>query len=478
VSPNRPSQYLADLVRELCLLPNETEWVEFKRNNDDPEEIGEYISALANSAALQERPYAYLVWGIDDKTHDVVGTTVNPREARKGAEELESWLLRKLVPKLEFYFHEASVDGKRVVVLEIERTARQPVQFGGIEYIRVGSYKKPLKEYAEKERALWRLFDRTPFEDGVASENLSQDEVVELLDHAKYFNLVGRPEPAQREQILSALSDERLIKRNDAGMWNITNLGAILFAKELKRFSSLERKAARVIVYEGNDRTSTIGEQVGTRGYANGFRGLIAHIEGRLPANEVIERSLRRTVPMYPTIAIRELVANALIHQDFSIRGAGPTVEIFKDRMEITNPGAPLLVTERFLDLPPRSRNEALASIMRRMGICEERGSGIDKVVQATEVSQLPAPLFAVRGESTLAVLYAHRPPGRMDGDERHRDCYRTTGPKDWRTTTLGGAPAPTPPRPNGSRRSNPRLLPTRVPQVCEQRPAYERVAA
>jgi predicted HTH transcriptional regulator len=147
-------------------------------------------------------------------------------------------------------------------------------------------------------------------------------------------------------------------------------------------------------------------------------------VNGLIPSNEIIEEALRKTVPMYPTVAVRELVANALIHQDFFIRGAGPTVEIFADRLEVTNPGAPLVGADRFLDLPPQSRNESIASLMRRMGICEERGSGIDKVVAETENFQLPAPLFEVRGDATRAVLFAHRPLDKMDRDDRIRACY------------------------------------------------------
>ena len=95
---------------------------------------------------------------------------------------------------------------------------------------------------------------------------------------------------------------------------------------------------------------------------------------------------------MYPELAVRELVANAVIHQGFSLRGTGLMIEMFADRMEITNPGEPLIQTERFIDSPPRSRNEALASFMRWVGVCEERGSGFDKVVSMTELYQLPAP--------------------------------------------------------------------------------------
>ena len=127
---------------------------------------------------------------------------------------------------------------------------------------------------------------------------------------------------------------------------------------------------------------------------------------------------------VYPELAIRELVANALIHQDLGVGGAGPMVELFDDRMEITNPGMPLVETDRFLDTPPKSRNEALASLLRRIGICEERGSGIDKVVFQTEFYQLPAPIFEAGGDSTRVILFAPRPLSEMQKADRIRACY------------------------------------------------------
>jgi len=177
-------------------------------------------------------------------------------------------------------------------------------------------------------------------------------------------------------------------------------------------------------VYAGRDRLRTLREQPGQRGYAAGFAGLIDYVNALLPRNEVIGKALREDVPMFPEPAVRELIANALIHQDFTISGTGPMIEIFSDRMEITNPGDPLVSTERFLDMPPRSRNEALASFMRRVGICEERGSGVDKVVSQTEFYQLPAPIFETTEQSTRAVLFAHKSLNDMDRNDRVRACY------------------------------------------------------
>ena len=128
---------------------------------------------------------------------------------------------------------------------------------------------------------------------------------------------------------------------------------------------------------------------------------------------------------MYPEVAVRELVANAIIHQDFAMSGTGPMIEIFSDRIEITNPGQPLVDTMRFIDSPPRSRNEALAAFMRRINVCEERGSGIDKVIFQVELFQLPPPDFAVVGDHTRAVLFAYKKFAQMDKQERIKACYQ-----------------------------------------------------
>lgn len=424
MSSERSIEYLTGLVRELSALPREAEWVEFKENNADPQEIGEYISALSNAAVLNQRPYGYMVWGVADETHNIVGTSFSPGATRKGNEPLENWLLRLLTPKIHFRFYEVPIDGLSIVVLEIERAYRHPVRFQGEAFIRVGPIKKPLKAAEERERDLWRAFDDTPFDMLTAAERVKPDAVLDMLDFAAYFRLLEQPIPSNRSAILACLAEDNLIGPCEAGDWTITNLGAILFANRLDMFPRLKRKAMRVIQYKGASRVETVWEQLGVKGYANGFEGLIDFISQRLPSNEEIGRALRRSVPMYPELAVRELVANALLHQDFFMTGTGPMVEIFDDRIEITNPGEALVDPQRFVDCPPKSRNEALASLMRRLRICEERGSGIDKVVSQVELFQLPAPLFEVPEGFTRAVLFAPRPLSAMDKADRIRACY------------------------------------------------------
>lgn len=295
----------------------------------------------------------------------------------------------------------------------------------GVAYIRIGTYKKKLQDHPEKERELWRVFERTPFDKGLAMDGATSDDVLSLIDYPNYFRLMKQPLPENRKAILERLTSEKVLVPKSRNRHAITNVGAVLFARNLNDFDRLARKALRVIIYRGDNRVETIKEQMGGKGYAIGFEGAIAYINDQLPQNEQIGQALRLEIRMVPEIAVRELVANALIHQDFNVTGAGPMVEIFTDRMEISNPGLPLIDTLRFIDEPPRSRNESLAGLMRRMNICEERGSGIDKVIFHVELFQLPAPDFRSAGSSTVAVLYGPRKFAQMDREERIRACYQ-----------------------------------------------------
>lgn len=151
---------------------------------------------------------------------------------------------------------------------------------------------------------MWRVFDQVPFERGIASEHVGAEEVLRLLDYPAFFDLLELPLPDGRAAILEALEHDGIIQSCQAGDWNITNMGAILFAKKLDDFPSLKRKAMRVIHYKGKGRVETLREQVGGKDYASGFEGLISFIMALVPSNEVIGQALRKTVPMYPELGV------------------------------------------------------------------------------------------------------------------------------------------------------------------------------
>ncbi|MGB0431880.1 MAG: ATP-binding protein [Bacteroidia bacterium] len=418
------TEELQQLIKELVALPHESEWVEFKENNSTPQLVGEYVSALANSACVHGKEYGYLVYGVSDGKHNIVGTSFRPRVEKKGNQELENWIATQLEPKVGFTIFEFEAQGRPIVIFQIEPTVNRPVSFKGTPYVRVGSYTKKLKDHPDKESKIWQKGRQTSFEKEYAARNLSVDKVLELIDYPSVFKLLGQPLPTNKDGIIEKLKEEKLIEKK-LSKYHITNLGAILFAVDLGKFENLDRKRPRVIIYQGNNKLKTIKEQVGQYGYAIAFDGLVNYVNDKLPSNEEIGRVFREVVNVYPELAIRELIANALIHQDFSIRGTSVMIEIYDNRIEISNPGIPLIDTKRFIDHSPESRNEHLASLMRRMRICEERGSGIDKVIAEVEVYQLPAPEFIAGDNYTRVVLYSPKSLRQLSKPDKVRAVYQ-----------------------------------------------------
>ena len=415
---------LRKLVLELCKLSNEIPYVEFKHNNYRPNMIGEDISALANSAALYEKSTAYMLWGIDDTTHEIVGTDYNLQTLKKGEQELESWLRDLLSPNADFEFHSVPMNDKTVGVLIIYRAVNQPVTFEKTDYIRVGSYTKKLNKYPALQAQLWDRLRNSKFEERYTKQDLELSDALSLLEYSKYFDLLGLTQPTDADGIAHYLLEDEILIQQDNGLYAITNLGAILFAKRLSAFPRLARKAIRVVQYKGNNRMEMLREDIGNKGYAVGFEGLLHYIGALIPTQEPIKGALREKQSAYPEIAIREAVANALIHQDFSITGAGPVVEIFDSRIEITNPGLPLVDIYRIIDNPPKSRNEKLASLMRRLRICEELGTGWDKIVYYCEFFQLPAPRIDLYEGSTKVTLFVEMPFANIPMEDKLWACY------------------------------------------------------
>ena len=415
-------QRLSILLKKLVSLPKENEWVEFKQNFHGEDEIGERISAIANSACIDNKAYGYLVYGVDDKTHEIIGTTFKPSQKMVGNNELENWLIQNLTPHIDFRIYEFQCDGKDIAIFEIPAAENEPVDYKKISYIRVGSITRKLSEFPNKERKIWNNV-KYNFETAIALGGCSAADVIKLIDTQAYFDMMELPYPTSQDGVIERLIMDGLIVDKEDGI-SITNLGGILFAKNLHDFKNLERKIVRVVQYKGNNKIETILDEEFPQGYAVGFKTLVKFINDLLPRNEVIGEALRRNVRMYPQLAIRELVANSIIHQDFKISGTSTIIEIYNDRIEFSNAGAPLIDTIRFID-EYRSRNEKMASLMRRLKICEEKGSGIDKVIFQCELYQLPAPYFVSNEVHTKVILYAHKQLREMDRNDKIRAVYQ-----------------------------------------------------
>ena len=412
------------LIKELCKLSKELGWVEFKHNNCEPMMIGADISALANSATLNDRDYAYMLWGVDDKTHDIVGTDVRLQLEKKGEQELENWLRYMLTKNADFEFYEAEINGKHIELIRIHKALNEPVAFQKVDYIRSGSYTKKLHEFPVFRAQLWDKLRHAQFEDVCVKTEQRYDDVVRLLQVDSYFTLLKIPQPIEKEAVIHYLNEDGIIKKQDNGLYSITNLGAILFAKDLNDFARLGRKAMRVVQYKGVNRLLIQKEEPFNQGYAVCFENIVRYVNALLPSNEDMNAVQLSTKSKFPLPSVREAIANSLIHQDLYITGAAPVVEIFENRIEITNPGTPLVDVLRIIDNPPKSRNEKLASLMRRLKMCEELGRGWDRMVLACEAQFLPAPRIEVFQENTKVTIFSEMEFGNIPMEDKLWSCY------------------------------------------------------
>jgi len=390
---------------------SEHQRLEFKeaKTQFDNQKLYKYCVALANEGG------GFLLLGVADKPpRAVVGTQAFNNPVAMAEKLFEAVGFRVDIEEVEH------PDG-RVLVFHIPSRPRGTAyDLEGAYLMRSGEQLVPMSEdqlrkiFAEGEPNWGEEHSVTGFD---------AQSVIERLDTQTFFELVKHPYPTDRVGVIDRLRQERLI--DELGdTYAIRRLGALLLARRLEDFPDLARKAPRVVVYSGASKLETKLDQPGTKGYAVGFQGLIHFVMGQLPQNEVIEDALRKEVKLIPEIVIRELVANALIHQDLTLTGASVMIEIYSNRVDISNPGDPVVPVERFID-GYQSRNEHLADLMRRMGICEEKSSGIDRVINAAEVYQLPAPDFRSGHQRTIVTIYGPKDFEDMDRDDRVRACYQ-----------------------------------------------------
>lgn len=391
--------------------PSETQHLEFKeaKTQFDFDKLCQYCVAIANESG------GNLLLGIADKPPRTVIGTAAVNDPIGMAEKLFHTLGFRV--DIEEVQHP---DG-RVVVFHIPSRPRGTAyHFGGAYLMRSGQTLTSMSE--DQLRRIFAEGEPDWLEER-SLDGLDAQQVIELLDTQTFFELLKFPYPTDQKGVLDRLQQERLIDY-EGHSYAIRKLGALLLARRLQDFPSIARKAPRVVVYTGASKMETRLDQISIKGYAVGFQELIRFIMSQLPQNEIIQDTLRKEVKLVPEITIRELVANALIHQDFRITGMSVMVEVYSDRVEISSPGEPLVSVERFID-GYQSRNERLADLMRRFAICEEKSSGIDKVIQAVEAYQLPAPDFRSGFRRTEAVLLAPQPFDEMGRIDRIRACYQ-----------------------------------------------------
>ena len=397
---------LKTLQDSLIPVPAELNELDWKSGlSCKTERLAQHISAFAN-----QKGGGMLVFGVNN---DGSCFSISQAEADKTIQLLGNIAKNNLAYAISIEHTILTYQGCALLFVYIPEQYDKPVYLRGKDvfdaYIR--SAGQTVKMSRNQVKAMIAESQGYAFEERTAKKDLAPDEVLKALNYQKMYELLGKNTPASSESVLNKLEEYGFCKRQDKSLWSVTNLGAILFANHAGDYVELGKRTVIVRKYAGINNRNLLFEQVGGLGYAVGFENLVDFIM-KNTSSESIE-VIREAVPTYPRVAIREFVANALVHQDFAVTGMPITIEIFSNRLVITNPGAPLNDVNRLIDLPPYSRNEVLAQSLYLLGICE-----IEKMF-------LPAVKISKGENFTRVFLYPKKNVKDMTKREKIDACYQ-----------------------------------------------------
>lgn len=405
---------------------NERYLIEFKTNfvsdKDMQEVIGTNISGIANTCLAQKKEYGYIVCGIADKILDKVGVKFDPFDIKVGNEDFEMWL-RPRMAGVDFDFLPFKMENKDFLIIKVGQSQGRLATFNKISYYRLGKNIKELHSCPiEIQQKLLYSIKGEAFWNRIIVENVSQVEIQKTLDFGVYYLSQQKPIPIQFDLVIKDFLDEGFLYIDD-GFLGITFLGILLFGRNLYLFDSMLEHRVRVVTFTTNSNTDGYTNIFGQKGYVLGFEDIITYIIGQTKKYEIVTSAIRDKIQFFSPISIREFLANCIIHQDF-LSPSNPTIEIYPDRIGFMNSGQCLVELNRIMDCVPKSRNPKLSDIMRRLGICEKLGSGIDRSVQEIEQLVLPAPKFENKSNGFIATLSSKKDYENMTEKERIDACY------------------------------------------------------
>ena len=398
-------------------IPNELNELDWKSGlSDKTERMAQHLSAFAN-----RNGGGLLVFGVHD---DGTCFSMNKAEIDKIVQKLGNIAKNNLSYSIPIEHSVMDFDGHSLLFIYIPEQKDKPVHLRGHDLYTAyhRSAGQTVKMSRNQVKALIATSEGITFEQKIAQNNLTKGDILKLLNYKALFRLLDKQIPLSEDAIIERLTQYHLCERKGES-WAITNLGAILFAAELQKFPSMAGHEVIVRKYIGENNRQQVFEQHGAYGYAVGFEGLVDFVMNITSTEDI--KVKRESIPTYPRIAIREFIANALVHQDFGITGMPVTIEIFSNRISITNAGAPLNDINRLIDLPPQSRNEELAQMMFTLGICERRGSGIDRAIAAIEEMLLPPVKFTKSEQHTRIFMFPQKSYNEMSKQEKILACYQ-----------------------------------------------------
>ncbi|WP_242826982.1 RNA-binding domain-containing protein [Butyrivibrio sp. MC2013] len=359
------SMSLTDKIIELCSYDDEQEWFEFKENWFQPEELGEYVSALSNAAAFHYQEMAYFIWGVNDDTHEIVGTNFN-QYCDYNKEPYQNYLARNLSPSINFSFEEVEINGKRVVALLIPPATEIPTSFRETRFIRIGSSKNNIKKYPKREIQLFKILD------GRIETIETIPAKYQDLTFNKLFGYYGSKGIVLKEETF----EKNLKLRNKDGEYN-------MLAQLLSDNSHIP---LRVSIFEGKTKSAPLFSvrEFGNNCILYSLDSLLQYgdVLNIIQADETDRVVERKEVPLFDNKAFREAIINAVLH-NYWASGNEPMISVYSDRIEILSRGtlAPAQTMEGFYLGESVPVNEKLSEIFLQLHISEKSGRGVPTII-------------------------------------------------------------------------------------------------
>ncbi|MCK5883955.1 MAG: putative DNA binding domain-containing protein [Bacteriovoracaceae bacterium] len=410
------------LVKSLRPLPQELNEVDWKvALSHKKDRLKKHLSAFSNLSGG-----GFLIFGVNDDGK-VVG--ISDEESRLIADALANMARTGLEPQVNIKYITFNFDGFPLLGIYIEESFEKPVHIKNksIEraYIRAGGQSR-IMSMDEVRRA---VVSSRSLRFGEITAAFSHDVLDSWEDYFDFTEVMKRTRPSGftgKSAFYEYLLSLRLLTKVN-NIYVPTNLAVICCAKDFTKLHSYERFSIRLIQYKGNTKLTATRDETVSVGYSLGLDRIINTVTNWLPHSEEIIGASLVTRSTIPEVALREIIVNAIIHRDFTISNSCITVELYDDRIEITNPGSllPEISVDRLIDHPSRTRNEVLSDLMRKLGFAEERGSGIDKAVIASEKMGLPPIDFRNEADYFRVTLFSARSFQSMSKSEKIDTIYQ-----------------------------------------------------
>jgi ATP-dependent DNA helicase RecG len=394
-------------------VSGESETLEFKRSTGERKEAAMSICAMLNHKGGR------VVFGIE-RDGRVVGQDVSD----KSVEDVTNELREIDPPSFPIVQRIDVLDGRQLIVVETSAGTAKPYAYKGISYRRVGNTNQALSRDEYNKILFERLHSEQRWENQIAEgwdvADLDYSEVTRTLDEAVRRGRAEDPGTRDPKEVLRGFG----LLKND----KLLRAAVILFGKRRKIEPEMPQCLLRVARFKGTTKT----EFIDNRQFFGNIFELLSKAErfmrDNLPVAGRIQPTLFERVddPIYPPVALREALANAFCHRDYSIGGGSVSVGIYDDRLEITSSGELHFgLTPEALFSPHESLpwNPLIARVLFRRGLIESWGRGTLKMAELTTLAGLPAPRIE-QNAGCVNVIFApskYVPPLRVPKDLTQR---------------------------------------------------------